>query len=286
MPNELKENLDVILPTPKHTLTMNLALEIIAGKDVTVIFEKMYDYSSSSGESDDGIEWVMYGKHIDIAKAKDINAYINIKQEDWRDEAVRKLFKKPSREKGNTFIRIIFADNGELPGKATIRFKPGFTLRCLVNEDDMRLYYLNEKSSSVDLVASNIKAEKTGYFHLNITHNSSYAFVGEYAGSSSENNGNSGISNGNVSSKSESTSKNESEVSSSQATEEINKSEVTNTSSSVTTIGSIPEKDSNALTIVLIILGAVILLGGSAFGYIYYKKKTAKAKENNISDAE
>ncbi len=251
--------------------------EIIAGKDVTVIFEKMYDYSSSGGESDDGIEWVMYGKHVDKSKAKDINAYIKIKEEDWRSEAIQKQFKKPSREKGNTFIRIIFANNGELPGKATIRFKPGFTLKGFTNTNDMRLYYLNDTTSEVDLVASNIKAEKTGYFHFNITHNSSYAFVGDYKEESSGGGGNGGSGNGG-SGNGETAENPDGDT----APEDDANSETAESGEAATnTIGALnteenTEKGGNALTVVIIVLGALALIGGGVFGYFYYKNLKGK----------
>jgi hypothetical protein len=149
----------------------------------------------------------------------------------------------------------------------------------------MRLYYLNDTTSEVDLVASNIKAEKTGYFHFNITHNSSYAFVGDYKEGSSGGGGNGGSGNGGSGNGGSGNggSGNGGTADGDTTPEGDANSETTESGEgSTTTIGALntdenTEKGGNALTVVIIVLGALALIGGGVFSYLYYKKKNTKA---------
>ena len=271
--------------TEQNPIIPKAIFEIIAGKDVTVVFEKLYDFDWSSDSSDSGFEWEMYGKHVDKAKAKDINAYVTIVADSWSALSREGKFKNPNGNKYDTFIRINFANNGELPGKATIRFKPGFTMSGWANTYDMKLYYLNESTGKVELIQSNIKTEKTGYFHFNITHNSSYAFVGDYKEGSSGGGGNGGSGNGGSGNGGSGNGGTAENPDGDTAPEGDANSETTESGEgSTTTIGALntdenTEKGGNALTVVIIVLGALALIGGGVFGYLYYKKRKAKKDE-------
>lgn len=256
--------------TDKNRIIPKEVFEIIAGQDVTVIFEKMYDNAWSDSEADDGIEWVMYGKHVDKAKAKDINAYVKVVKESWRGLEAETEFKKPNGEKKDNFIRIVFANNGELPGKATIRFKPGFTLRSFTNANDMRLYYLNDETHKVDLIQSKIKTEKTGYFHFNITHNSSYAFVGEYAASDNSSSGNGA--NGNNGS--------------SQVVDSTSSDLTTNTNTTESGVVENNGGEDSSMVIVIIIVVVVVFAAAGVFGFIFFKKKKAQTTPKTLADAD
>ena len=257
--------------TDKNRIIPKKVFEIIAGKDVTVIFEKMYDNSWSDSEADDGIEWVMYGKHIDKAKAKDINAYVKVVKESWSGLEAETDFRKPNGEKKDNFIRIVFANNGELPGKATIRFKPGFTLRSFTNANDMRLYYLNDETHKVDLIQSKIKTEKTGYFHFNITHNSSYAFAGQYAASDNSSSGNGA--NGNNGS--------------SQVVDSISSELTTNTETTAPiVVDNNDSENSSSVVVIVIVVVIVLLAAASVVGFIFYKREKAKVEPKPQKDPE
>lgn len=312
----------IINVTEKNPTVPKAVFEAIAGKDVTVVFEKMYSYSSSDGFADEGFEWVMQGKHVDKSKAKDINAYFYIEEDYDRSfiEAKKKNHKNPlpeafGKNKGETleqamkrklteigwedlirdiehlkeknerfedayvritdgkkYIKLVFADNGQLPGKATIMFKPSFAMRKWTNDYDMRLYYINEKTGEFELVQSNIKTEKSGYYHLNIFHNSEYAFMSESfeealtkAPTAEREPDNSGEN--------------------SESTDQESTDTETDTADDITT-DEAPKKKSNALTVILIVLGVVVLIVGGAFGFFYYKKKTAKIEADSQSETE
>lgn len=259
--------------TEKNPIVPKEVFEIIAGKDVTVIFEKMYANFQSTSQVDDGIEWVMYGKHVDKAKAKDINAYVKIVEESWSNLAAETDFKKPKNEKKDRFIRFIFANNGELPGKATIRFKPGFTLRNFTNANDMRLYYLNDETGDISLIQKNIKTEKTGYFHFNITHNSSYALVGEYA---AKDTASSSGSNTNSVTSSNNTSKEET------STPVSSNSDAANEMVSEETEDTDDGNDNSTTVIIIVSVVALLLIGGAAAFFIIYKKKSAKDQTKTL----
>ncbi len=312
----------IINVTEKNPTVPKAVFEAIAGKDVTVVFEKMYSYSSSDGFADEGFEWVMQGKHVDKAMAKDINAYFYIEEDYDRSfiEAKKKNHKNPlpeafGKNKGETleqamkrklteigwedlirdiehlkekderfedayvriidgkkYIKLVFADNGELPGKATIMFKPSFAMRKWTNDYDMRLYYINENTGEFELVQSNIKTEKSGYYHLNIFHNSEYAFMSESFEEALTKAPISEREPDNIGENSES------------ADDESGESE-TVPKDDVTT-DKVPEKSGNALTVILIVLGAAVLIGGGALGFFYYKKKTAKNEADSESQTE
>lgn len=222
--------------------------EAIAGKNVTLIFEKIYDYAASSESSDEGLQWIMHGEDIDISKAKDINAYFYIEVSTdytWLNEQEEKHNSKiPSldieeemaweeyidqtknyfdengwgdvvsmiesmQEPGEDFIdalsriayppcvKFVFADNGELPGKSTIRFKPAYSMRYFLNDYDLNLYYIDEQTGEFELIYDDIDKHEEGYYQFDLYHNSEYALANKPAnGVTSDDNGNSGTNNG------------------------------------------------------------------------------------------
>ncbi len=78
------------------------------------------------------------------------------------------------------YVRIVFADNGELPGKTTIRFKPAYSMRFWSDEQMMKVFHKNDKNGKFDLVHEKIKKHEEGYYEFDIHHNSEYAFTDEF----------------------------------------------------------------------------------------------------------
>lgn len=73
------------------------------------------------------------------------------------------------------YIEMVFADNGVLPAKSTIRLKPSYALRGLVNTKDVFLHFINPDTNKFELVQSGIYCDDEGYYEFGITHNSTYA---------------------------------------------------------------------------------------------------------------
>lgn len=70
-------------------------------------------------------------------------------------------------------VRLIFKENGELPGKATIRFKPNSHPNIQLDTTGLKAYYESDENT-YDLIQDKIDKELDGYYSFNITHNSKY----------------------------------------------------------------------------------------------------------------
>lgn len=76
---------------------------------------------------------------------------------------------------GTSYIEMLFAENGQLPGESTIRLKPAYTLAHLVGDQDVFLYFENPETDKFDEIYSDLFKDGEGYFEFDLTHNSTYA---------------------------------------------------------------------------------------------------------------
>ena len=74
-------------------------------------------------------------------------------------------------------VVLNFVNNGDLPGKATIRIKSTDTISSILENKKIYVYYYNEDSDNFCIIDSNIKLTKDGYYEFEITHNSNYLLV-------------------------------------------------------------------------------------------------------------
>ena len=70
-----------------------------------------------------------------------------------------------------------FASNGELPGNATINVKALDSMKTILNDTGIYMYYFNETYNKFELIDSNICLNEDGYYEINLRHNSSYILV-------------------------------------------------------------------------------------------------------------
>ena len=70
------------------------------------------------------------------------------------------------------YVKITFADNGVLPGRATIRLRLGFALRNQMPDSKVNAYYVNDQK--FELVGSDIAVQDDDSYEFAITHNSDY----------------------------------------------------------------------------------------------------------------
>lgn len=107
-------------------------------------------------------EFTFNGK--DITDIKDIDAKITISciSDDETFDIIN----------NNGYI-IKFANNGKLPGKATIRLKTTEEMHDFFGNNKIYLYYYDETSQKFTLISKNITSNN-GYYEFTINHNSKY----------------------------------------------------------------------------------------------------------------
>ena len=132
--------------------------EAIKGKDKTIIFYK------------DNYQWIFNGK--DVTETKDIDFSVTFEMVDGEEYGVD----------GN-LLKIIFPENGVLPGKANVRIKSDYTYQLYEVTEAMYLYYLNEDDGALEYQdGSDIEYLLDGTDHwckFDITHNSVYMVSNE-----------------------------------------------------------------------------------------------------------
>lgn len=131
--------------------------ESIAGKDITIIYET------------DSIQWVFDGKKIIKSQCKDINTNTWIYVEEGASYGCTKKV-----------VRIVFMDNGLLPGEALIRIKEDYAYHYLKMENPIYLYYYD--NGEMKLVDCTPTAESDGYICFSVKHNSTYLLSPEKKG--------------------------------------------------------------------------------------------------------
>ena len=133
--------------------------DAIKGTDKTVVLKE------------DGIEWTFNGKDI-TDDTKVIDTTLNIapvskSASSNKDEIAKEL-------SNDDALVLSFANNGKLPGKATVKIK--LDAQWLANRDknNINIYYYNETTKTMETIASGLKVDADGYIQFDITHNSDY----------------------------------------------------------------------------------------------------------------
>lgn len=184
---ELKINLtsrftpDVIVGTE----TSNLVEVIKNAKDDAIIyidalnntiipkevFDAIKDTNKEIHIESSGIEWVFNGK--DIVNPKQIDVSLHILYSDQYDNLNMVDYTEKS-------LILKFADNGELPGVATVMIKLDYVFRDYIGQN-VYVYYIISSNEGVfeNLFNDKISLNNNGYFEFKINHNSEYVFSTE-----------------------------------------------------------------------------------------------------------
>ena len=129
-----------------------------------------------------GISWQFNGADVDPSAAKNINLAVDIKTADQDTSTAGESIKKLAGE-GSSALILHFADNGQLPGKATIRVKADYTLRNYLGYTGLDVYYWDSTNNVLVPIASNVSIDNNGDILFDITHCSYYVIVGRQEGS-------------------------------------------------------------------------------------------------------
>ena len=149
------ETQNIIINIDNKTVVSKEIFETIKGTSKQLIIK--------SGDN----QIIFNGK--DIAESKDIDATIS------SNSIVDDIELKEVSNKG---IVLNFANNGNLPGVATIRIKVTDKIKSELNLDDIYVYYYNQENKEL-VKLSNKATYKEGYIEFAINHNSKYVFVNE-----------------------------------------------------------------------------------------------------------
>ena len=113
-----------------------------------------------------GIQWIFNGKDI-VNDVKDIDTSVSFyKIEDTNDNL--------SDIVNGTTLVIVFADNGQLPGRCKVRIKADYALRKYLGDTNLYAYYYDGNSGQLSEVLTKIDLTSDSYYEFFITHNSTY----------------------------------------------------------------------------------------------------------------
>ena len=132
----------------------------IAGKNKTIAVES------------DGIQWIFEGEEIDESKIKDINLGTTI-EEKWFSES--DVNDEIAWEQNAVVLQ--FADNGDLPGKATIRVKIDPVFKDYIGTENLYVYYYDNTTKEFKEIAAGLNTQSDGYIEFTITHNSDFVIT-------------------------------------------------------------------------------------------------------------
>lgn len=120
--------------------------------------------------TEDGIEWTFNGNDISDTKSVDMTVDI-AKIKDSKSSNKEAIQQKTN----NADVTVVsFADNGELPGKATVKIKLDNSWLEDKDKNNMNVYYYNESNDTFSNIANNLKVASDNYISFDVTHNSDY----------------------------------------------------------------------------------------------------------------
>ena len=119
------------------------------------------------------ITWRFRGRDIQNA-SKDIGLDVQVAR---LDETVSAEGQAISSSLGNAPAMVLeFPDNGQLPGKATLKVNLDGNMQQYLG-DDLNLYYCDEGSGELELVAENLSVLQDSYVEFSIDHCSCYVLT-------------------------------------------------------------------------------------------------------------
>ena len=107
---------------------------------------------------------IFYGKDIKLVKTIDVSIKVdNVKN----DKQINSI---------NKGVVLTFANNGTLPGKATVRIKNNDFIKKILKNNPVNLYYFVPNKNNFNLITKGIKVSGD-YYEFSITHNSKYVLT-------------------------------------------------------------------------------------------------------------
>ena len=160
---EILENISNTTET--QSITINLDNNVNISKQVfEAIKGKEIKLTINAGEN----QIIFNGNSI--TTPKDINAKVSY------DLANKDTLLKEIVEEG---VVINFANNGQLPGIATIRIKVTDEMKKALNMETIFVYHYDENTKELTQMKTNARYKNDGFIEFSINHNSKYLLVNE-----------------------------------------------------------------------------------------------------------
>lgn len=151
--------------TETQSITINLDNNVNISEDIfEAIKGKEIKLTINVGEN----QIIFNGN--DIITPKDINAEISY------NLASKDILLKEIVEEG---VVINFANNGQLPGTATIRIKVTDEMKQSLNMETILVYHYDEETKELTQMTANATYKEDGFIEFSINHNSKYLLVNE-----------------------------------------------------------------------------------------------------------
>ncbi|GKU26466.1 metallophosphoesterase [Clostridium folliculivorans] len=151
----------------------NITVDVSGSKTVDkTIFDSIKGKDKTVNFVQDGLQWSFNGKDI-TSVTKNIDMNVNIASVNNSSSSNKSAIAAKVGNAGATVVS--FANNGQLPGKATVKIK--LDMQWLLDptnaKKNMYVYYYNETTKKLENIASGLSVSN-GYAQFNITHNSDY----------------------------------------------------------------------------------------------------------------
>ncbi|MBO7253138.1 MAG: hypothetical protein J6V25_11000, partial [Oscillospiraceae bacterium] len=139
------------------------------------VFDAIAGTDKTLDLTSDGITWRFEGSDI-INPPKDIELNVTItKVEDEGSDYGESI---EENLQGNPGVVMKFAENGQLPGKATIQIKVDYAMReYLGSGKGLSVYYFNNQTQKLELIAQDLIVINDTYVEFPITHCSYYVLT-------------------------------------------------------------------------------------------------------------
>ena len=131
-----------------------------------VLFESIKGTDKKLNISYNDNIWTFKGKNI--SNPKDIDVKIKTIDASKNEDISKKV---------KDAVIIEFANNGTLPGKSNIKLYSDNTISKTIKNKNINIYHYDEETKKFELVDTNIKLNKEGYYEIELSHNSKYVIT-------------------------------------------------------------------------------------------------------------
>ena len=139
------------------------------------VFEAIAGTNKTIDLISEGITWRFEGGDI-TEEIKDIDLKVDIQKVEEDSSASGEAIEE--NLKGNSGVVMKFPENGTLPGKATIQIKVDYAMReYLGTGEGLSVYYYNNQTGELELIAEGLKVINDTYVEFPITHCSYYVLT-------------------------------------------------------------------------------------------------------------
>ena len=151
--NRAQDNAIIMINAKNNSIVKSEVFEAIKNTNKTIYIES------------NGYQWVFNGKDIKNPKTIDTHVYTELLADNNID----------NQDQG--YVAIVFAENGVLPGKATIRIKADYTFRFIEGYEKLKLYFYNSSEDKYKPLGDSISLSNDGFYEFEIEHNSRYVMT-------------------------------------------------------------------------------------------------------------